>query len=191
MPTIIKRYPNRKLYDTTRKKYITLDGINGLIREGEVIQVVDHISGEDITAIALSQVIFENEKKRSGLLSHAVLAGLIQSGGTTLQTIRREMSNSLENFVNVDEEIERRFGVLVEQGDITADQADELIRKLISAGQSKIYLITPLEQSIRRVLSMHGIAIREEYQKISKQLEEISSALEDIEKADPDDEIIG
>ncbi len=186
MPTIIKRYPNRKLYDTTRKKYITLDGINGLIHEGETLQVVDHISGEDITAITLSQVIFENEKKKSGYLPHTVLAGLIQSGGTTLHNLRREIGNTLESLSNVDEEIERRVGVLVDRGELTREQAEELISKLISVDQTKIDLISPLEQTIRKVLSTHGIAIREEYQKISKQLEEISSTLDNIEKSDSD-----
>jgi len=63
---VIKRYPNRKLYDTQAKQYITLDRIAELIREGTDIQVIDHASGEDITALTLSQVIFEQEKRQSG-----------------------------------------------------------------------------------------------------------------------------
>ena len=184
MATVIKRYPNRKLYDTTRKKYINLDGINELIRDGETLQVIDNISGEDITAITLSQVIFENEKKKSGYLPHAVLAGLIQSGGNTLQNLRREISSSIENFINIDEEIERRIGVLIDRGDLNLDEAKELIQKLISVGQTKVENVSPIEQSIRKVLSAHGIAIRDEYQKISRQLEELSSTLDDMGKLD-------
>lgn len=78
---IIKRYPNRKLYNTETKKYITLDGIADLIREGEEVQVLDHATGEDLTALSLSQILFEREKKSAGFLPHSVLTSLVQAGG--------------------------------------------------------------------------------------------------------------
>ena len=57
---VIKRYPNRKLYDTEAKRYITLDGITELIHRGEDLHVVDHETGEDLTTVTLSQIIFED-----------------------------------------------------------------------------------------------------------------------------------
>ena len=86
---VIKRYPNRKLYDTEAKQYITLDGIAGLIREGQEVSVIDHATGEDLTAVTLTQIIFEQEKKRKGFLPQTVLTGLIQAGGDTMSTLRR------------------------------------------------------------------------------------------------------
>ena len=65
---VIKRYPNRKLYDTESKRYITLDGIARLIRKGEEVQVIDHTTDEDLTAVTLTQIIFEQEKKKGGFL---------------------------------------------------------------------------------------------------------------------------
>ena len=60
---VIKRYPNRKLYNTEAKQYVTLDGIAQLIREREEIQILDHATGEDLTAVTLTQIIVEQEKK--------------------------------------------------------------------------------------------------------------------------------
>ena len=80
----IKRYPNRKLYDLDRKRYVTLDDISLMIQEGEELQVVDHDSGEDLTSVTLSQIIFEREKKRSGFLPQTVLTMLVRTGGGTL-----------------------------------------------------------------------------------------------------------
>ncbi|MCK5314811.1 MAG: polyhydroxyalkanoate synthesis regulator DNA-binding domain-containing protein, partial [Anaerolineales bacterium] len=71
----IKRYPNRKLYDTEAKQYITLDEIADLIRQGQEIRVTDNVTGEDLTAVTLSQIIFEQEKKQSGFLPRSVLTG--------------------------------------------------------------------------------------------------------------------
>ena len=54
---VIKRYPNRKLYDTEAKRYITLDGIAELIREGAEVQVVDHTTDEDLTAVTFEKAL--------------------------------------------------------------------------------------------------------------------------------------
>ena len=62
----IKRYPNRKLYDTEAKRYVTLDELAGLIQAGADIQVIDHESGEDLTNVTLTQVVLEQQKKSSG-----------------------------------------------------------------------------------------------------------------------------
>ena len=88
---VIKRYPNRKLYDTEAKRYVTLDHIAALIQANEDVLVIDHESGEDLTNLTLSQIIFEQEKKGSGLLSRSLLTNLIRTGGDTLDQVRRAL----------------------------------------------------------------------------------------------------
>jgi polyhydroxyalkanoate synthesis repressor PhaR len=88
---IIKRYPNRKLYDTEAKRYVTLDSITQMIHEGQEVQVVDHETGEDLTNLTLSQIIFEQEKKGSGLLPRALLTNLVRAGGDTFDQVRRAL----------------------------------------------------------------------------------------------------
>jgi polyhydroxyalkanoate synthesis repressor PhaR len=80
MTIIIKRYQNRKLYDTSAKHYITLDGIADLIRRGNNVQIIDNVTEEDLTSVTLMQVIMEEEKKKSGFLPLSLLIGLIQAG---------------------------------------------------------------------------------------------------------------
>ena len=65
---VIKRYSNRKLYDTAAKRYVTLDGIAELIRQGAEVRVIDHATGDDMTAQIQAQIIFEEEKRGGGLL---------------------------------------------------------------------------------------------------------------------------
>jgi polyhydroxyalkanoate synthesis repressor PhaR len=110
---LIKRYPNRKLYNTEAKQYITLDQIANLIREGNRITVVDHATGEDLTAVTLSQVILEQERKRRGFLPQSVLMGLIEAGGDTLVTLRHALARPLDLARHVDEEIEKRVQILI------------------------------------------------------------------------------
>ena len=90
MPTI-KRYPNRKLYDTEAKRYVTLDSIALMIQEGRDVQVIDHETGEDLTNLTLSQIIFEQEKKGSGLLPRSLLTNLVRAGNDTFDQVRRTL----------------------------------------------------------------------------------------------------
>lgn len=77
---IIKKYSNRRLYDSANKKYITLDEIADLIKEGYEIKVIDSKSNEDITKIVLIQVIWENEKNKQDILPSPFLHMLIKYG---------------------------------------------------------------------------------------------------------------
>lgn len=68
MDYLIKRYPNRKLYDTLRSKYINLEKIAGLIRRGRRVKVVDHKTKEDTTPIVLAEIILKQEREKKPLL---------------------------------------------------------------------------------------------------------------------------
>jgi polyhydroxyalkanoate synthesis repressor PhaR len=181
MSILIKRYPNRKLYDTTEKQYITLEGISDLIRQGKEIKVVDNVTGDDLTAVILSQVIFDNEKKRSGFLPRSILTGLIQSGGTTFDAVRRGFNTSFDAMTHLDDEIKRRLALLVETGDLTVAQADDLIRKLISIGQHQVDSFSPAENTLSKILHERGIISRTELKDLSEKIDELTAQLDELE----------
>jgi polyhydroxyalkanoate synthesis repressor PhaR len=79
---IIRRYSNRKLYDTHESHYVTLQALAVLVRSGEDFQVVDHSSSRDLTSATLAQIIFE-EEKRGPKLPAMELRNIIQSGTIT------------------------------------------------------------------------------------------------------------
>ena len=64
-PKVIKRYSNRKLYDTERSKYVTLDEIAKMIKAGEEVTIIDNETKEDLTSVTLTQIIYEEEKRES------------------------------------------------------------------------------------------------------------------------------
>jgi polyhydroxyalkanoate synthesis repressor PhaR len=75
----IRRYSNRKLYDTHESHYVTLQALAALVRSGEDFQVVDHGTNRDLTTATLAQIIFE-EEKRGSRLPASELRRIIQSG---------------------------------------------------------------------------------------------------------------
>lgn len=178
---IIKRYPNRKLYDTEAKKYITLDGISDLIRVGQEIQVLDHASGEDLTAVILTQIIFEQEKKNSGFLPRAVLRGLVQAGGDTLGSLRRTLASPLEMFQHVDDEIRRRVEALVKRGEMTIDEGQNLVDSLMNQGKQALAEATAVrtDELSQRLVEL-GVPTRNEIEELAAQLESLEAALDSI-----------
>ncbi len=87
MNVLIKRYANRKLYNTHTSRYITLKGIAELIEAGDEIRVIDNETGEDITSVALSQILVDNERT-SQRLPGSVLTELIQPIKRTVHDAR-------------------------------------------------------------------------------------------------------
>lgn len=85
MTRLIKRYGNRKLYDTRASRYVTLDGIAELVRKGEDVRIVDNATGDEITIVTFAQIIFEEAKRKNGSLGLPVLRRLIQVGGERVQ----------------------------------------------------------------------------------------------------------
>jgi polyhydroxyalkanoate synthesis repressor PhaR len=77
---IIKKYSNRRLYDTSHKRYITLEEIANLIKEGNEIKVIDSQTDEDITKVILMQVVLESEKNKEDILPTSFLHMLIKYG---------------------------------------------------------------------------------------------------------------
>jgi polyhydroxyalkanoate synthesis repressor PhaR len=81
---VIKRYANRKLYDTQHSRYVTLDQIADMIRGGDDVKIVDNKTKEDLTSVTLAQIIFEEEKRQKSFLPLQAMRNIIQSGGESI-----------------------------------------------------------------------------------------------------------
>jgi len=94
MPTgelrVIKRYSNRKLYDTQSSQYVTLEQIAQMVRAGEEVKVLDNSTKEDLTSVTLAQIIFEEEKRQKSYIPLFAMRQLIQSGGASLQELAQQ-----------------------------------------------------------------------------------------------------
>ena len=109
MSYVIKRYSNRKLYDTQESRYVTLEELEELIRAGKEISVVDVSSGEDLTSVTLAQIILENERSRRAGLPTAFLHQLIKHGEAWQDFVQKSMKSSLEGIMSSQREAERVF----------------------------------------------------------------------------------
>ncbi|NMO23223.1 transcriptional regulator [Pyxidicoccus fallax] len=109
-PKIIKRYTNRKLYDTVESRYVTLDEIAAMIKEGTEVRIVDNRTKEDLTSVTLAQIIFEEEKKKNQM-PLSVLREIIRHPGESISGfIQKEVT---PRVVSIREEAESRLDKLL------------------------------------------------------------------------------
>jgi polyhydroxyalkanoate synthesis repressor PhaR len=117
-PKVIKRYTNRKLYDTVESRYVTLDEIAEMIKQGAEVKIVDNRSKDDLTSVTLAQIIFEEEKKQNQM-PLSVLREIIRHPGEALTGfIQKEVSPRMASFR---EEAESRIDKLLRRDDEGGD----------------------------------------------------------------------
>src|SRR5512134_745203 len=117
-PVIIKKYANRRLYNTGTSTYVTLEDLAGMVKAGEDFVVYDAKSGDDITRSVLTQIIFEQENKEGGqnLLPIAFLRQLIRFYGDSMQMlVPRYLEVSIDSLTREQEKFRNHmaqaFGV--------------------------------------------------------------------------------
>lgn len=101
---VIKRYANRKLYDTEHSRYVTLEQISEMIRNGDDVKIVDNKTKEDLTTVTLAQIIFEEEKKQRSFMPLATMRNIIQNGGEWFAEAQRKVQAILPGKRRDDEE---------------------------------------------------------------------------------------
>jgi polyhydroxyalkanoate synthesis repressor PhaR len=175
---LIKRYPNRKLYDTQARRYVTLEDIAALIRDGQDVAVVDYATDEDLTAVTLAQILLGEEKRR-GFLPQSLLTGLVRAGGATLTSLRRALDVPLDLGRQVDEEIDRRLASLVRRGELSADEAASLSTKLL-ASEPQPHESAAEEDRVRALLEARGVPSRDELQALLARLDALSADLDQV-----------
>ncbi len=132
---VIKRYPNRKLYDTQKSCYVTLDEIAAMVKEGQDIRIIDNKTNEDITGVTLTQIIFEEEKKNKSILPLSALKKIIQSGQEFLQT---RITEGAERMTHLREGTEKQMQRLVNRGEMTAEEMRRMLGEFFQTRQRNV-----------------------------------------------------
>jgi len=173
MAILIKRYANRKLYNTQASRYITLKGISELIDAGEEVRVVDNETGEDITKVALSQILVDSERSNSAL-PRSLLSKIVERGGDALYgALKRSMDDASEGLGEIQERVRRM--VRSEEGE--SGRLSDWI-----AFSSRDFDRT-IQNAVERVFKLLDLPRRSDVEALNQNLERVSAAVEALEKA--------
>lgn len=139
---VIKKYANRRLYDTSASAYVTLEHLSELTRQGKEFIVQDAKTGEDLTRAVLAQIIFEQENKKEGVLPVSFLRQLIQFYGENFQTmLPAYLELSMTTFNQQQEKWREYMNTTV--GEDKAKAFEEQIRKNMAMFEDTMKFFTP------------------------------------------------
>ncbi len=141
---IIKRYGNRRLYNTETRSYVNYQDLIKLARSGEDFQVIDSTSKEDVTKAILIQLILEEEKNNNNILPTPFLFQILRSNEESLQDFfKNHLTASLAAYMKTKEEFDKRFRSVLEMAIPNAQTWEKLIpgaeimRELLTGDKKK------------------------------------------------------
>jgi len=191
---LIKRYANRKLYDTDRSRYVTLEQIAEMVREGEEVKIVDYRTQEDITSGTLAQMVFEKEKRQ---LPTGALLNIIQQGSDALGQFGKRVTKTYEEVrEGAEKGIERLERLVTERlgrrEDVARQLRDWYRASQQSLGELQRRAEEQLDRSLGTAFAPHT-ALRAELQEIHREVKALQARLTALsdklppEKASGDD----
>ncbi|MEE3326048.1 MAG: polyhydroxyalkanoate synthesis regulator DNA-binding domain-containing protein [Myxococcota bacterium] len=187
MAILIKRYANRKLYNTDTSRYITLKGIAELLDTGEQVTVIDNETGEDITSVALSQILVDSERSQTSPPSSLLSQILGRGGDAIYDALKRGVGEATESLDDLQDRVRKMVGTEHEgaTGEGTGADPDEPGPR--SWPQSIFHSPPELEKimqaSMERVFRALDLPRRSDVDALNDNLERVASAVEMLEEA--------
>jgi polyhydroxyalkanoate synthesis repressor PhaR len=127
----LKKYPNRRLYDTENSTYVTLMDVSNLIKAGHQVRVIDLKTDEDVTAFILTQIIMEQAKKNNSVLPVSLLHLIIRFGETVLsEFFDKYLEQSIQSYLAYRRNMEEQFRICLELGIDLSSVAGKTMQKL-------------------------------------------------------------
>ncbi len=181
-PVIIKKYANRRLYNTQTSSYVTLDHLAAMVKDGTEFEVQDARTGEDITRSVLTQIIFEEEAKGQSLLPIKFLRQLIRFYGDSLQTfVPGYLDMSMESFTRNQGAMRDRIAEALGGGN---QMIENMTRQNLALFENAMAMFTPFgakpsesrpaDPKPDRPASDEVADLKEEVEQMRKQLAELS-----------------
>jgi polyhydroxyalkanoate synthesis repressor PhaR len=175
-PVVVKKYANRRLYDTASSAYVTLEDLGAMVKRGEDFVVQDARSGEDITRQVLTQIIVEEENRGESLLPIQFLRQLIRFyGGGGPALLPSYLTLSLDAFSRQQETMRDAFGHTPAAG-----YFDEQVRQNMALFERTVRMFTPFSAAAGPNAPPAPEPAEKELGELKQRVEEMSRQLEKL-----------
>ncbi len=175
-PVLIKRYANRKLYNTQSSRYITLKGIAELIEDGVEVRVVDNESGEDITSVTLSQILVDTERNQRSVPG-PILSDLIQRSGDALYAaLKRGVGDPGASLDEIQRGVRRFFDEKIDEARGVQDAGREWVALAVPD------LETMVQDALARALAALDVPRRSDLERLHRKIDEALERLDAVER---------
>jgi polyhydroxyalkanoate synthesis repressor PhaR len=182
---LIKKYANRKMYDTKDKRYISKKALAELIRDGAAVQIIDHPTGKDITAEVVSQLLGDEGGAAHRKVPANVLMEFLRKGSEAFSDFARRNAHLWQNAVHMaEDEVDRLVGRMVRNRELTRKEGARLKQQILSHSENlRRWVGERVDKGFAEVQTKMNLATREEVEKLNKKLKAMEKKLAAFEKA--------
>ncbi len=181
----IKKYVNRKLYDQTDKRYVSLEQIAELIKAGEEVVITDNKTGEDITSSVVSQVLAREKGSADTDVPSGILVQLLRKGRGTVSSYARRYAGMWQGAVTMaEDEVDKLVKLLVKDKELSESEGSRLKKEMLGYAENyKSWIVDKIDQRISEALGMMNLATRDQVVTLTEKIEILTSTVEKLEKS--------
>ncbi|MDX2455078.1 polyhydroxyalkanoate synthesis regulator DNA-binding domain-containing protein [Desulfosarcina sp.] len=181
----IKKYANRKMYDRTDKRYITMAQLSKLIKSGEEVSIVDNSTGDDLTSSIVSQLIGREEKDKDRGVSPRVLMQLLRKGGGTLTDYAKKYTSLWQNaFTMAEDEVDKLVNGLVKDKELSRSEGSNLKKEIVGYTNSlKSWISDSIDKRISEALDVMNLPTKDKVNELAARVDSLAKKIEKLEKS--------
>ena len=184
---LIKKYANRKMYDTTDKAYISRDKLAALIKKGEEVAIIDNRTGEDLTTAIVSQLIGmdSTNKESDATVSSRFMMQLLRKGGGTLTDYAKKYVSLWQGALTMaEDEIDKLVNMLVKNKELSLSEGNRLKKEIIGYTNSmKDWISDSIDKRVGEVFDAMKVAKNEDIKALSAKVDALAKKVKQLEKA--------
>ena len=179
----IKKYANRKLYDSTDKKYISMNRLSELIKNGEDIVIIDNETGKDLTASIVSSLIARTKDQAEETVSSGLLIRLFRKGGVTLTDYTKKYTSLWQkSFTMAEDELDNFVKKLIKDKEISKSEGSRIRADIIGFSKAiKIWISNTIERRITEVLNAMNLATKDHVNQLETRITLLEEKLKNYE----------
>jgi len=183
---LIKKYANRKMYDTTDKRYISRDKLAELIKKGEEVAIIDNRTGEDLTTAIVSQLIGmdSKDKEKDSAVSSKLLMQLLRKGGGTLTDYAKKYVSLFQGALTMaEDEIDKLVNMLVKNKELSLSEGNRLKMEIVGYTNAlKGWISESIDKRVGDVFDAMNLATNDDIKALSAKVDALAKKVKQLEK---------
>ncbi len=188
----IKKYANRKLYDSTDKKYISMNQISELLKQGEDIVIIDNETGKDLTVSIVSSLIARANDRAEETVSSGMLIKLFRKGGTTVTDYTKKYTSLLQkSFTMAEDELDNLVKKLIKNKEISISEGSRIRTDITGFTRvMKLWISQTIDRRVNEILSAMNLATKDHVNQLDRRislLEKKINTFETLQQSDKEE----
>lgn len=179
----IKKYANRKLYDSTDKKYISMNRLSELIKQGEDIVIIDNETGKDLTASIVSSLIARTKDQAENTVSSGMLIRMFRKGGAALTDYTRKYTSLWQkSFTLAEDELDCLVKKLIKDKEISKSEGSRIRADIIGFTKAmKTWISNTIDNRIAEVLNVMNLATKDNVKQLDARIALLENKIKTFE----------